>query len=117
MQKIFSDLRAKRFAVIQKQLFIGRQSGRSRQAVDAYIADLRAATQMELDLKIFRMNRLEIPQKRIAKRLGQARETIRNHLAKMPELANQPKADLSRGFTVAQVAEKHGRTAGLCLKL
>ena len=33
---------------------------------------------------------------------------IRNHLAKMPELANQPKADLSRGLTVAQVAEKHG---------
>ena len=26
----------------------------------------------------------------------------------MPELANQPKADLSRGFTVPQVAEKHG---------
>jgi ribosomal protein L13E len=78
--------------------------------VDAYIADLRAATQMELDLKIFRMNRLEIPQKRIAKRLGQARETIRNHLAKMPELANQPKANLSRGFTVSQVAEKHGWT-------
>jgi len=87
---------------------IGQAIGRSRQAVDAYIADLRAATQMELDLKIFRMNRLEIPQKRIAKRLGQARETIRNHLAKMPELANQPKANLSRGFTVAQVAEKHG---------
>jgi len=36
------------------------------------------------------------------------RETIRNHLAKMPELANQPKADLSRGLTVAKVAEKHG---------
>ncbi|MDL1983968.1 MAG: DUF4164 domain-containing protein [Deltaproteobacteria bacterium] len=89
---------------------IGQAIGRSRQAVDAYIADLRAATQMELDLKIFRMNRLEIPQKRIAKRLGQARETIRNHLAKMPELANQPKANLSRGFTVAQVAEKHGWT-------
>ena len=50
------------------------------------------------------------PQERIAKRLGQARETIRNHLAKMPELANQPKADLSRGFTVARVAEKHGWT-------
>ena len=65
---------------------------------------------MELDLKIFRMNQLKIPQERIAKRLGQARETIRNHLAKMPELANQPKADLSRGFTVAQVAEKHGWT-------
>jgi hypothetical protein len=89
---------------------IGQAIGRSRQAVDAYIADLRAATQMELDLKIFSMNRLEIPQKRIAKRLGQARETIRNHLAKMPELANQPKANLSRGFTVAQVAEKHGWT-------
>jgi predicted transcriptional regulator len=67
---------------------------------------------MDLDLKILRMNRLEIPQDRIAKRLGQARETIRNHLAKMPELANQPKADLSRGFTVAQVAEKHACPVG-----
>ncbi|MEA3415596.1 MAG: hypothetical protein U9R02_05470 [Thermodesulfobacteriota bacterium] len=26
----------------------------------------------------------------------------------MPELANQPKADFLRGFTVPQVAEKHG---------
>jgi len=39
-------------------------------------------------------------QERITKRSGQARGTIRNHLAKMPELANQPKADLSKGFTV-----------------
>jgi hypothetical protein len=47
---------------------IGKAIGRSRQAVDSYIADLRAATRMELDHKIFRMNRLEIPQERIAKR-------------------------------------------------
>ena len=58
------------------------------------------------------MHRLEIPQERIAKRLEQAREKIRNHLAKMPELANQPKADLSRGFTVSQVAEKHACPVG-----
>ena len=63
-----------------------------------------------MDLKIFRMNRLGIPQDRIADRLGQIRETIRNHLAKMATLPNQPNADLSRGFTVAQVAEKHGWT-------
>jgi len=63
---------------------------------------------MELDLKIFRMNRLGIPQERIAKRLGQTRDTIRDHLGKMPGLAKSPKADLSKGFTVAQVAEKHG---------
>jgi len=49
---------------------IGKAIGRSRQAVDLYIADLRAAVQMDLDLKIFRMNRLGIPQARIAKRLG-----------------------------------------------
>ena len=49
-------------------------------------------------------------QDRIAERLGQIRETIRNHLAKMATLPNQPNTDLSRGFTVAQVAEKHGRT-------
>ncbi|MBW2559061.1 MAG: ParB N-terminal domain-containing protein, partial [Deltaproteobacteria bacterium] len=66
---------------------IGTVIGRSRQAVDSYIADLRAATQMGLDLKIFRMNRLGIPQDRIAKRLGLARETIRDHLAEMPTLA------------------------------
>ena len=89
---------------------IGKAIGRSRQTVDSYIADLHAATQMGLDIKIFRMDCLGIPQDRIAKRLGQVRETIRDHLAKMPELANPPKADLSKGFTVAQVAEKHNWT-------
>lgn len=43
-----------------------------------------------------------IPQDRIAKRLGEIRETIRNHLAKMAALPNQPNTDLSRGFTVPQ---------------
>ena len=56
------------------------------------------------------MNRLGIPQDRIAKRLGQTMETIRDHLAKMAELPNPPNADLSRGFTVSQVAEKHNWT-------
>ena len=86
---------------------IGKAIGRARRTVDSYIADLRAATRLGMDLKIFRMNRLGIPQDRIADRLGQIRETIRNHLAKMATLPNQPNADLSRGFTVAQVAEKH----------
>ena len=53
------------------------------------------------------MNSLGIPQDRIAKRLGQTRETVRDHLAKMAVLPNPPNADLSRGFTVSQVAEKH----------
>jgi len=89
---------------------IGKAIGRSRQTVDSYIADLRAATQMGLDIKIFRMDCLGIPQDRIAKRLGLPQKTISNHLAKMPVLANQLNADLSRGFTVPQVAEKHGWT-------
>ena len=89
---------------------IGKAIGRSRQTVDSYIADLRAVTQMGLDINIFRMNRLGIPQDRIAKRLGTDQKTIHNHLGKMPVLANLLNSDLSRGFTVPQVAEKHGWT-------
>jgi ParB-like chromosome segregation protein Spo0J len=89
---------------------IGKAIGRSRQTVDSYIADLRAAMQMGLDIKIFRMNRLGIPQDRIAKRLGAKQVLIHNHLLKMPVLANSINSDLSRGFTVSQVAEKHNWT-------
>jgi hypothetical protein len=87
---------------------IGKAVGRSRQAVDTYIADLRAVTLMGRDIKIFRMHSLGIPQDRMAKRLGLNQKTIHHHLGKMPVLANSLNDDLSRGFTVAQVAEKHG---------
>jgi len=89
---------------------IGKAIGRSRQTVDSYIADLRAVTQMGLDIKIFRMNRLGIPQDRIANRLGAKQVLIHNHLLKMPVLANSINSDLSRGFTVSQIAEKHNWT-------
>ena len=49
---------------------IGQAIGRSRRTVDDYIADLKATFQLDLDLKIFRMNRMVIPQEIIAKRLG-----------------------------------------------
>jgi hypothetical protein len=87
---------------------IGRAIGRSRQAVDLYIADLRATTLLELDLTIFRLHQLGIPQDRIAKRLGIPQRTVSDHSAKMPELANPLNSDLSKGFTVPQVAQKHG---------
>ena len=78
--------------------------------MDSYIADLRAATQMGLDIKIFRMNSLGIPQDRIAKRSRVNQASIHNHLLKMPALANLINSDLKKGFTVFQVAEKHGWT-------
>lgn len=87
---------------------IGKAIGRARRTVDSYIADLRAVNQMDLDIKIFRMNRLCIPQDRIAERLGLARTSFQYHLPKMAALPNSANADLSRGFTVAQVAEKNG---------
>jgi ParB-like nuclease family protein len=92
---------------------IGQAIGRSRQAVDAYIADLRASTQMELDLKIFRLHRLGLPQERIANRFNIPQRTLSDHLAKMPSLAIPLNADLLKGFTVPQVAEKHGWTEPL----
>ncbi|MBU4414337.1 MAG: ParB N-terminal domain-containing protein, partial [Proteobacteria bacterium] len=91
---------------------IGQAIGRSRQAVDSYIADLRAATNMEIDIKIFRMHRLGIPQERIAARLGIVQASIHNRLSEMPGLANLINADLSKGFTVPQVAEKHACPVG-----
>ena len=89
---------------------IGKAIGRSRQTVDVYISDLRAATQMDKDIKIFRMNLLGIPQGRIAKRLGLDQKTIHNHLGKMPVLAKFLNGDVSMGFTVESVAQKHGWT-------
>ena len=89
---------------------IGKAIGRARRTVDSYIADLRATIQMGMDIKIFRMNRLGISQDRIAKRLGVNQASIHNHLLKMATLPNLINADLERGFTVAQVAEKHGWT-------
>ena len=86
---------------------IGKAIGRSRQTVDLYLTDLRAVNQMDRDIKIFRLNRLGIPQDRMAKRLGLDQKTIHYHLGKMPMLANSLNGDLTRGFTVAQVAEKH----------
>jgi hypothetical protein len=87
---------------------IGKAIGRARRTVDGYIADLRAVNQMDLDIKIFRMHRLGIPQDRIAKQMGINQASIHNHLLKMATLPNLINADLARGFTVAQVAEKHG---------
>ncbi|MEE8541824.1 MAG: HTH domain-containing protein [Desulfobacterales bacterium] len=87
---------------------IGRAIGRSRQTVDIYISDWRAAVGVEMDLKTLRMNRNDIPQDRIAKRLGIQQRTVSEHLAKMPTLANPLNTDQKRGFTVAQMAEKHG---------
>jgi len=92
---------------------IGQAIGRSRQAVDAYIiADLRASTELEMDLKIFRMHRINIPQERIAKRLGAIQRTVSKNLEKMPALAIILNTDLSKGSTVPQVAEKHACPVG-----
>jgi len=38
-----------------------------------------------------------------------SQQTISYHLPKMPELANLVNSDLSKGFTVAQVAGPGGR--------
>ncbi|NOQ96455.1 MAG: hypothetical protein GQ555_07550 [Desulfobacterales bacterium] len=76
---------------------IGQAIGRSRQAVDFYITDLRASTELEMDLKIFRMHRINIPQERIAKRLGAIQRTVAKHLEKMPGLAIILNTDLSKG--------------------
>jgi len=87
---------------------IGRALGRSRQTVDTYIADLRATAVLDLELKIFRLHQLGIPRDRIAKRLGVIQQTISRYLPKMLEFTKWVNTDLSKGFTVPQVAQKHG---------
>jgi hypothetical protein len=62
----------------------------------------------DLELKIFRLHQLGIPQDRIAKRLGVPQQTISRHLPKMLEFTKWVNIDLSKGFTVQQVAQKHG---------
>jgi hypothetical protein len=62
----------------------------------------------DLELKIFRLHQLGIPQDRIAKRLGVPQQTISRYLPKMLEFTKWVNIDLSKGFTVQQVAQKHG---------
>ena len=87
---------------------IGTIIGRSRRAVDSYISDLRAASQFNLSLKILRMSSLGIPQERIAQRFGLDQKTISNYLGEKATLPFLLNTDLKQGFTVSQVAEKHG---------
>ncbi|MBN1905911.1 MAG: transcriptional regulator, partial [Deltaproteobacteria bacterium] len=86
---------------------IGKAIGRARRTVDLYIADLRASIQTALELKLFRMLRLGIPQDRIASRFGFLQQSISKQLqllARLPKVVND---DLKKGFTVSQTAEKH----------
>lgn len=87
---------------------IGKAIGRAQRTVNEYIADLRAVNQVELNLKIYLMYKLGMPQERIAKRLGMDQKTIHYHLGKMAEPPFSLNSDLKAGFTVAQVSEKHG---------
>ena len=87
---------------------IGKATGRSRQAVDSYINDLRARHQLDQDIKIYKMNSLGIPQERIARRLGLDQKSIHNHLGELPKLAFLLNGELKKGFSVNQVAERHG---------
>lgn len=86
---------------------IGEWLGIPRSTADGYIAPLRAKVELELDLKIMRMHRLGIPQERIGERLTLDQSAIARHLCDLPNLANSINADLARGFTVPQVAEKY----------
>ncbi|NLD38998.1 MAG: ParB N-terminal domain-containing protein, partial [Desulfatiglans sp.] len=87
---------------------IGKAIGRARRTVDLYIADLKAAVQMDIDLKIFRMNKLGIPQERISYRLNLPQQTVSRYLPKMATLPKWVNNDIKKGFTISQVAEKHG---------
>jgi len=86
---------------------IGRAIGRSRQAVDRYVADLRAVVNEELELKILRLHRLGIPQERITQNLGISQQVISHHLQKMLTWAKFVNTELKKGFTTAQIAEKY----------
>ena len=79
---------------------VGKAVGRSRQAVDSYISDLRASYQMDQDIKIYKMNNLGIPQERIARRLGLDQKTIHNHLGEMPKLMISQKVSVSKKNTI-----------------
>ena len=86
---------------------IEKAIGLARRTVDNYIADLRAKTMVELYLKIFRMSPFGIPQECITQSLGISQQVSSHHLQKMLMWANFVNTELKKGFTAAQVVEKH----------
>ena len=95
-----------------------KSAGRDREST-LFLTEqgVKAVRQIKLDLKSWRMNRLGIPQERIAMRLGETRDVIRNHLGEMLILTKSPNTDLSRGSTIPQVADRrHCLRNGLMLE-
>jgi hypothetical protein len=64
------------------------------------------ALQERRGLNVFHLNLLGILWERIAQRLQESRETIRRYLVDLVTWPNQPNADLKKGFSVAQVADR-----------
>jgi len=93
-----------------KSVDIAKAVGRSRRTVDSYISDLKAVNDLELDTSIFRMKRLGIPSDRIIDRLNIPQRTLTFRYSKIPELIKPIMEDISKGFTVSQVADKYSYT-------
>ncbi|KPA14411.1 ParB-like nuclease domain protein [Candidatus Magnetomorum sp. HK-1] len=96
---------------------ISRSIGRSSRTVARYISDLKAVYEQGLDIKIFKMTKLGIPQDRVAFILDIPQRTLSNRIEKLTEMIKPIKSDLAKGFSVSQIAKKYDCSESMILSI
>ncbi|ETR65732.1 MAG: hypothetical protein OMM_13795, partial [Candidatus Magnetoglobus multicellularis str. Araruama] len=96
---------------------ISKSIGRSTRTVVRYISDLKAVFEQEVDIKIYHMVQLGIPQQRVSYILDIPQRTLSNRIEKLSEMTKPIKADLAKGFSVSQIAEKYNCRESMILSI
>ncbi|MBF0451132.1 MAG: ParB N-terminal domain-containing protein [Candidatus Magnetomorum sp.] len=96
---------------------ISQSIGRSSRTVTRYLSDLKAVYEQEVDIKIYHMIQLGIPQERVSCILDIPQRSLSHRIEKLSEMTKPIKTDLTKGFSVSQIAKKYNCRESMILSI